>query len=131
MKKWVTIIIIAVIVAGLWYLVDKGIIDWQPLTILFTVFAAPFKFVWNLFDDKIKKIQEEHAKVREHEAEWTEQTQEEIAERERRVESLNREIDELDVKLDQLREKRSKVDQEIGEMSLEELQRRGRDTFGD
>ncbi len=130
MKKFIILflVIVAVVVSG--YLVYKGIIKWQPLTMLFAALAAPFRFIMGLFGNDEDEIRERHEKLRETEAAFHERLLTRVQERENRIAELNRQIEIIDGKLELLRLKRQAVDQQVEDMSLSELQREGQRLFG-
>ena len=131
MKKLIFWLVLLAAVGGLVYLVQAGIIKWQPLTILVAALAAPLKFIAGLFGDSEEEIRKRHAAAREEEARFQEELESRIAARERRITALRKEIEAIDVQLESLAKRREQVAAEIEKMSVEEKQRLGQQLLGE
>ncbi len=130
MKKLIVGLFLVVAIAGVVYLVQTGVITWQPLTMLIAAVAAPFKFIMSLFgsEEKIRaKFAAERAEEHTHQREFDEK----IQQREERAAALRKEVDELDNKLAELKAERETVSAEVENMSTEEKQKKGKDLLGD
>jgi uncharacterized protein YlxW (UPF0749 family) len=130
MKKWLLILLVGLAIIAVVYLDTKGIIRWQPLSILVAALAAPFRFLWGLFGNAEARIRKQHAEVREREAAYQEDLETRIQTREQRINELNREVEMLDAKLELLKTKRALVDAEVESMSLQQLRSAGQKYFG-
>ncbi|GAB4376160.1 MAG: hypothetical protein Kow0042_22170 [Calditrichia bacterium] len=130
MKKWIVGIIILIIIVGVVYLVEAGIIDWQPLTIIAAAIAGPFKFIMSLLGNEEEKIRKAHEKVRLREAAFQEELGGRIGEREENIRRINAEMEEIESKLEELKKKREMVDRDVGSMSDEELMAEWKKRFG-
>ncbi|MCH7756312.1 hypothetical protein IH970_14480, partial [candidate division KSB1 bacterium] len=72
MKKLIVGLFLVIAIAGVVYLVQAGIITWQPLTMIIAAVAAPFKFIMSLFgsEEKIRaKFAAERAEEQAHQRE--------------------------------------------------------------
>ncbi len=130
MKKLIVGLFLVIAIAGVVYLVQAGIITWQPLTMIIAAVAAPFKFIISLFgkEENIRaKFQSERAEERAHQTDFDEK----IQQREERAAALRKEVDELDEKLAALKAERETVSAEVKNMSTEEKQKQGKDLLGD
>jgi len=130
MKKLIVGLFLVVAIAWVVYLVQAGIITWQPLTMIIAAVAAPFKFIMSLFgsEEKIRaKFASERAEEHTHQREFDEK----IQQREERAAALRKEVDELDNKLAALKAERETVSAEVKNMSTEEKQKKGKDLLGD
>lgn len=119
MSKWVFGLILIAAFVGLAVLVQKGIIHWQPLTMLFAAIAAPFKFVMGLFGSE-QKIREKFAAEREQEHAFQADLENRIKQREERVTQLHKEIESLDANLRTLKSEREQIESNIGKMTVEQ-----------
>ena len=120
MNKWVVGMIAFVVIAILAYLVDKGVLDWQPLTMLFAVLAAPFKLLFG-GGNRIQEIQDSHTKKREQEAAFQQDLESRIAERGQHVDTLRSRIAQIDAKLEELESRRLAVAARVNTMPLDRL----------
>lgn len=130
MKKSIVGLFLVVAIAGVVYLVQAGIITWQPLTMIIAAVAAPFKFIISLFgsEENIRaKFASERTEERAHQADFDEK----IQQREERAAALRKEVDELDEKLAALKAERETVSAGVKNMSTEEKQKEGKDFLGD
>ena len=130
MKKIIVGLFLIIAIAGVFYLVQTGVITWQPLTMIVAALAAPFKFIMSLFgsEEKIRaKFEGERKEERAHQREFDEK----IQQREERAAALRKEVDELDNKLAALKAERETVSAEVKKMSTEEKQKKGQDLLGD
>jgi len=130
MKKFWVWLIMAAVVAALFYFVQTGVIHWQPLTILVAALLAPFKFIGGLFGDREKEIREAHRKVREREAAFQADLEGEIARREARVKTLRDQVDGLEARVQTLESRRAALTAEIEGLSDDDLLARGRRALG-
>jgi hypothetical protein len=133
MKKWVTITLIVIGLAGVIYLVQSGTLNWQTISIIAAAIAAPFKFIAGLFSskDEEQEIIDRHQQIRAQEAEYRAGVATQIQEKEQNIVRLNQEVELIDQKLDELRRKRENVSKEVDAMNLSELQRAGQRLLGD
>lgn len=130
MKKWIIRAVIFLLIVAVFVLVEAGIIDWQPLTILAAAVAAPFKLIWSKFQKEEETIKEQHAAVRARESAYQEELETKIQAHEQKIESLEQTIRQLDTQLASLDQKKSDVKNQVNAMSDEELASEGRDLFG-
>ena len=130
MKKFWVWLILAAIVAALFFLVERGVIRWQPLTILVAALLAPFKFLGDLFGGREKEIREAHHRTREREAAFQAELEAEIARREARVAALRDQIDGLETRVQTLETRRAALAGEIEGLSDDDLLARGRRALG-
>ena len=130
MKKILVGLFLVIGIAGVVYLVQTGVINWQPLTMIVAAIAAPFKFIMSLFgsEEKIRaKFAGERAEEQTHQAEFDKK----IEQREQRAATLRKEVDELDKKLAALKAERETASADVQSMSTEEKQKKGKDLLGD
>ena len=130
MKKLIVGLFLVVAIAGVVYLVQTGVITWQPLTMIVAALAAPFKFIMGLFGSE-EKIRAKFAAERAEEQAHQRGFDEKIQQREERAAALRQEVDELDKKLAALKAERGSVSAEVKEMSTEEKQKKGKELLGD
>ena len=130
MKKLVIWLVILVAVAAVFYLVQKGVIRWQPLTVLVAALLAPFKFIAGLFGSDEEKIRERHRRTRARETEFQSAVEAEVQRREQRVESLHDNVQALDDELERLNQARETLAEEIEQASAAQLLARGRRALG-
>ncbi len=130
MKKPIFVILLFLALIAIVYLVQSGIIAWQPLTIVAAAIAAPFKFIMGLFGNKEEEIRKKHAQLREQETSYQESLDTAIKGREREIGKLNKEVEILDSKIELLKKKRDLIDTDVENMSLEEIQKEWQKRFG-
>ena len=119
MKKLLVWIVILGALVGLVVLVEKGVIRWQPLTMLAAVLAAPFRLLLGYFNDREQDISESHRLLRAEEAGIQRQMESEVTQRNENIAGLRSEIETLDTRLEELRRQRAAVSGEIEKMSAE------------
>lgn len=129
MRKWVVVTILVVVAAGLVYVVESGLINWQPLTIIVAALMAPFRFIMGLFGSE-KAIRERHAKKRDEEHAFQQAVEQRIQQREERVADLYKEIDYLEARMQTLRTEKEKISEEMKTMSVEKKRKLGQDLLG-
>jgi septal ring factor EnvC (AmiA/AmiB activator) len=112
MKKIVLGIIFIAAIFGLFILVQKGIIKWQPLTILFAAVAAPFKFILNWLAGE-KTIRSRHERIREQEGAFQEDLESERRLKQQRIAQLQAEIESLDSDIARIDDEMAAIDDEI------------------
>lgn len=127
MKKIFVGFFLILALAGVVYLVQAGIIAWQPLTMIIAAVAAPFKFIMGLFGSE-EKIRARFQAEREAEQAHQRQFDTTVAEREARAAALQREVEALDAKLSELK---ASVSSEVKKMSIKDKQQEGKDLLGD
>lgn len=130
MKKLVVGLVLTVAAVGLVYLVNAGIIRWQPLTILAAAIAAPFKFLMGLLGSE-GKIRKAHREKRRRELEFQEELESRIGQREERVATLYNEIEALNARLTELQTQKETLAAEIEKLSAEKKQQLGKNLLGD
>ena len=130
MKKLLIWLVILAAVAAVFYLVQKGVIRWQPLTVLVAALLAPFKFISGLFGSDEEKIRERHRRTRAREAGFQAAVEAEVQRREQRVERLHDNVQELDDELERLNRTRESLAAEIDQATAEQLLARGRRALG-
>jgi len=130
MKKLLIWIVILAAVAAVFYLVQRGVIRWQPLTVLVAALLAPFKFISGLFGSDEEKIRDRHRQTRAREAEFQTAVEAEVQRREQRVESMHDDVQALDDELERLNQARESLADEIERASAEQLLARGRRALG-
>jgi len=133
MKKWITVIVVVIIVGVIVYLVKEGILSWQTISILAAAVAAPFKFIAGLFStkDEEQEIISRHEEVRAAEAAYRAGVAERILEKEQNIVRLQQEVELIDQRLEDLRRKRERISKEVDAMSLRQLQKEGQKYLGD
>lgn len=129
MKKWVTVIILVIAVAGVIYAVKSGLIRWQPLTIIAAALMAPFRFILSLFGSE-KEIRQRHEEKRDEEHAFQLALEQKIQQREERVANLYKEVDYLEARMRVLRSERDNLSEEMKTMSTEKKQKLGQDLLG-
>ncbi|TDJ03754.1 MAG: hypothetical protein E2O76_00590 [Caldithrix sp.] len=105
MKKLMVGLCLVITIVGVIYLVQAGIITWQPLTMIIAAVAAPFKFIMSFFgnEEKIRaKFADERAEERAQQTDFDTR----IKQREERVGALRKEVEDIDAELQILRKKR-------------------------
>ncbi|MFQ5606046.1 MAG: hypothetical protein ACE5HS_22465 [bacterium] len=130
MKKWLIGLLILGAIVAIVYLDSKGIIGWQPLSMLFAAIAAPFRLLMGIFGNKEEEIRRKHAAIRQQEAEYQSQLEGKILTHEQRVLALAREVEVLDARIEVLKKRRAQVDAEVDKMSVSQLQKAGKKYFG-
>ena len=128
MKKLMVGLFLVIAIVGVIYLVQAGIITWQPLTMIIAAVAAPFKFIMSLFgsEEKIRaKFAGERAEERAHQADFDTR----IKQREERVGALRKEVEDIDAELQRLREKRQAGTTDV--KNIEDKQQEGQDLLGE
>lgn len=130
MKKWQAWLLIIGTVLVVFVLVERGVIRWQPLTILVAAILGPLKFLSGLFGSKEDEIRERHREVRAREAVFQAQQEQEVQVHEERIDGLQGEVERIDEDLDRLARRRAELAGEIAGASDEELLERGRRAFG-
>ena len=126
MKKLIVGLFLVIAIAGVVYLVQAGIITWQPLTMIIAAVAAPFKFIMSLFGSE-KKIRAKFEEERRVEHEWQRQLGERVKEREEQVVKLRKEIEELDAKKTELKKEKESIQTQVESMSTEEKIQKGKE----
>ncbi|MFQ5636656.1 MAG: hypothetical protein ACE5IR_01515 [bacterium] len=129
MKKLIIGLVLIAVVGGLIYLVNAGIITWQPLTILVAALAAPFKFVMSLFGSE-EKIHKKHEERRRKEHEFQEQLESRIQEREENIANLVSEIESLHTQVNELKTENQNMSNQIHTMSATAKSKLGQDLLG-
>lgn len=134
-KRWlitIGIIILVLIVIGVLY--ENGSLDfeWQTLTMIFAAAAGPYAFVKNklLKDSRTQELLKKHEVIRNEEVVHRKQTDEDIAEKQRKIEMLNKELELAEQRLEIIEAKKEKVDKQVKEMSVDELQDEAINYFG-
>ena len=130
MKKFLIWLVVLLAVAVVFYLVEQGVIRWQPLTVLVAALLAPFKFISGLFGSDEEEIRERHRRTRAQEAEFQAEVEAEVQRRELRVGRLNDDVRQLDDELERLNQARDSLADEIEQASAEQLLARGRRVLG-
>lgn len=128
MKKLMVGLFLVIAIVGVIYLVQAGIITWQPLTMIIAAVAAPFKFIMSLFgsEEKIRaKFAGERAEERAHQADFDTR----IKEREERVAAIRKNVEDIDAELQALRQKREAGATET--KSIKDKQQEGQDLLGE
>ena len=128
MKKLMVGLFLVIAIAGVVYLVQAGIITWQPLTMIIAAVAAPFKFIMSLFgsEEKIRaKFAGERTEERAHQTDFDTR----IKQREVRVGALRKEVENIDEELKILREKRQAGTTDV--TNIEDKQQEGQDLLGE
>ncbi len=127
MKKLIVGLFLVVAIAGVVYLVQTGVITWQPLTMLIAAVAAPFKFIMSLFGSE-EKIRKKYAEEREAELAHRREFENGIKERDGRIQDLLKRVEERDTEIKSLRE-----GSETGskKKSVKEKQQEGKELFGE
>lgn len=128
MKKILVGLFLIVALAGVVYLVQAGIITWQPLTMIIAAVAAPFKFIMGLFGSE-EKIRAKYASQREEEHAHQREFDDRIRRREERVAALRKEVEDIDAELQALRQKRQTGSPQT--RSTKDKQQEGQDLLGD
>ncbi len=121
MKKILIWLLLLAAVVALVYLVDKGIIAWQPLTVAVAALLAPLKFISGLFGSDEDEIREKHRRTREREGEFQAAVEAEVQRREQRVQKLQTEVAGVDDELERLADRREALPEEIGSESASQL----------
>ncbi len=129
MKKILVGLFLVVAIGGIFYLVQAGIITWQPLTMIVAALMAPFKFIMGLFGSE-EKIRAKFQAERDAEHEWQQQLGERVKEREEKVVNLRKEIEELDAQKVALKKDMESVRTQVENMSTEEKIKKGKDLLG-
>jgi uncharacterized protein YlxW (UPF0749 family) len=129
MKKWITVIVLVIVAAGLIYVVESGLIKWQPLTIIVAAVMAPFRFIWSLFGSE-KEIRDRHEKKRDEEHAFQLALEQKIQQREERVANLYKEVDYLEARMQVLRTEKEKISEELKTMTAEKKQQLGQELLG-
>ncbi len=127
MKKLMVGLFLVIAIAGVTYLVQAGIITWQPLTMIIAAVAAPFKFIMSLFGSE-EKIRKKYAEESEAELAHRREFENRIKERDGRIQNLLTRIEERDTEIKTLRE-----GSETGskKKSVKEKQQEGKELFGE
>ena len=129
MKKIIVGLFLVFAIAGVFYLVQTGVITWQPLTMIVAALAAPFKFIMGLFGSE-EKIRAKFQAERDAEHEWQQNLEKRITEREESEAKVLKEIEEIDVKLKKLEDEQSQIESKIADASPEDIQKKTRERFG-
>jgi len=130
MKRWLTILIIIVVIAGLFYLVQTKVLNWQPLTILFAILAAPFKLIIGLFKNEEEEIRKEHEETRSQEADRQTAIDNTVKENAQIIHESKVIIDGIDEEIKELKKEQEKVRESIENMNREQLREEGRNALG-
>jgi outer membrane murein-binding lipoprotein Lpp len=131
MKKWQAWLLIIGAVIVVFVLVEKGIIRWQPLTVLVAAILGPLKFLGGLFGgSKEDEIRERHRQLRAKEAAFQERLEADVQQREDSIERLQADVEQVDAELERLARRREALAGEISAASDEEALERGRRAFG-
>jgi len=130
MKRWLTILIIIVVIAGLFYLVQTKVLNWQPLTILFAILAAPFKLIIGLFKNEEEEIRKEHEETRNQEADRQTAIDNTVKENAQIIHESKVIIDGIDEEIKELKKEQEKVRESIENMNREQLREEGRNALG-
>ena len=130
MKKLAIWLVLGAAVVVLVYLVDRGVIRWQPLTVAVAALLAPLKLLTGLFSSDEDEIRERHRRKREEEEAFQRAVEVEVERRARRVEDLRGEVQQADREVRRLREQREALAEDIADESAGELAERFRNAVG-
>lgn len=130
MKKILIWLVLLSAVVLLVYLVDRGVIRWQPLTVAVAALLAPLKFIAGIFGSDEDKIREKHRRRREEEAEFQIEVEAEVERRTRRVQDLQTEVGRTDAELERLARERAALADDIAGQSADQLAERFRNAVG-
>ena len=137
MNKWLIVaLIVLVILIGVGVAYDQGVFDnisFGGLATLMAAIAAPYMAVKNwLFGNKeLKQFQEKYEQIKSQEAVHRTDTDLQIKAKEQRIAELDKEIQLLDAKLQVLEMKKSKVDQYVNSMTVNQTKKEVQNLFGD
>jgi len=136
-NRWV---IVGLIVLGILIIVgvayDQGALDnisFGGMATLFAILAAPYMAVKNmLFGNKeVRGFQEKYQQVKSQEGLHRADMDQQIKAKEKRVSDLDKEIQLLDAKMEVLELKKSKIEQSVNQMSVDNTKKEIRNMFGD
>lgn len=130
------VLIVLVVLIGIGIAYDQGLFDnmsFGGLSTLIAALAAPYLAVKNwLFGNKeLKQFQEKYDNMRNKEVVHRTDTDLQIKAKEQRIAELDREIQLLDAKLQVLEMKKSKVDQYVKSMTVDQTKKEVQNLFGD
>ncbi|MFN8258186.1 MAG: hypothetical protein U0W24_21035 [Bacteroidales bacterium] len=137
MNRWlIVILIVFVVLIGIGIAYDMGLFDnitFGGLSTLFAALAAPYLMVKNwLFGNKeIKQFQDKYEHMKVEEGVHRTDTDIQIKAKEKRIAELDKEIQLLDAKLQVLEMKKSKVDQYVNSMTVDQTKKEVQNLFGD
>ncbi len=136
MKRIIVIVLsIILILAIIGYLWESGVLqdlEWETLSMIAAAAAGPYMAFknWILHKDNTDRIIDKHSLIEKKEKIHRSDTDEKIKERENKIKELNKEIELLDTKVELLEAKKTKIDKEVKDMSLDEVKNEAVNLFG-
>ena len=134
-RRWlITIGVIVVILIVIGILHENGMLNfkWQGFTMIFAALAGPYAFIKSKLvkDKRTEELLKKHKIIREEEVIHRQHTDDEIAEKRKKIELLNKELELAEKRIEIIESKKNKVDKQVKEMSVDELQEEAVNYFG-